>query len=450
MKKVLIVEDERNAREGLKVILQRDGIEVILCQGGKEAIEVMEAEDIDLLLTDVVMPGVDGIALLEWTLAHRPDTPVVLFTAYGDIDSAVDAIKKGAYDYLTKPLDIPRLENTIKRALEKRGLSLENRRLKETLKKTTLKGVVIGKGEKMRALLAKVTQFAQTDATLLILGETGVGKGLIAKAIHSISPRSSMPFLTVSCSALPETLLESEFFGFEKGAFTGAHSLRKGRFELAEGGTLLLNEVESIPPHLQPKLLRVLEEKEFERIGGIKTIRTDVRVIATANRDLKGLMEEGSFRRDLYYRLNILTIEVPPLRERRDEIPLLAHHFIEDLGRRHKKEIKCITKDAFNILIAYDWPGNVRELRNVMESAVIEAKGPCITTEDLPPSILQMDIPKKEEVMIPLCIPLGEVEKEVILKTLELTGWDKKKTAKLLGIGLKTLYRKISAFKLSY
>lgn len=441
---ILLAEDQKELREGLESLLKGLGLNCLSVTDGKEAIQVMKKDDVDILLSDIVMPGMNGLTLLDWTVKNRPDTVVILLTAYGDIDDAVSAIKKGAYDYLTKPVDLPRLENTIKRAQEKRELTLENKALKKGLQEHTLKNIVGISGES-RTVLDKIRQYAPTDTNILLVGETGVGKDLIARVIHSLSSRAGRPFVKVSCAALPETLLESELFGFEKGSFTGAQQSKKGRFELADGGTILLNEVESLSLPIQTKLLRVLEEKEFEKIGGVRTLKADVRIISSANKDLKALIEEGRFREDLYYRLKVLTMEIPPLMERREDIPLLLHHFLNLYSKNFNKGFKGFSKEAMRILTDYPWPGNVRELQNLMESITIEAKGSVINKGNLPPHILMGGFPKDERLTFDPGTPLSDMEKEAILYALRLTKGNKKRTAELLGIGLKTLYRKLAA-----
>ncbi len=445
---ILLVEDQKEFREGLEVLLKGLGFHVFSAVDGRDAIGLLKKTEVDILLSDVVMPCLDGISLLDWVLKNKPSTVVILLTAYGDIDSAVNAMKKGAYDYLTKPVDIPRLENTIKRAYEKRQLMLENKTLKKSLQENTFKSIV-GISDEINGVIDKIRQYAPTDANILITGETGVGKDLIARAIHSLSPRSSKSLVKVSCAALPETLLESELFGFEKGSFTGAHHSKKGRFEIADGGTILLNEVESLTLPIQAKLLRIIEEKEFERIGGVKTLKADVRIISTANKDLRVLVEEGSFREDLYYRLHVLSIEVPPLRERRDDIPLLLHHYLGVYSKNFKKSFRGFTKEAIKILTDYTWPGNVRELQNLMESVVIGARPPLIKKGNLPTHILMGGIPRDEKLTFDPGTSLEEIERSAIQYTLRLTQGNKKKAAELLGIGLKTLYRKLSSSELS-
>ncbi len=445
---ILLVEDQKELRDGLQVLLRGLHIDVLSAVNGQEAVDIMEKMDVDILLADVVMPVMDGISLLDWVVKKRLDTVVILLTAYGDIDQAVTAIKKGAYDYLTKPIDIPRLENTIKRAQEKRELMLENRMLKKSLNENTFKSIV-GMSDEVKILLDKIRQYAPIDTNILITGETGVGKDMIAGVIHSLSPRSSKPFIKVSCAALPETLLESELFGFEKGSFTGAGYSKKGRFEIADGGTILLNEVESLSLPIQAKLLRVIEEKNFERIGGEKTLKADVRIISTANKDLMALVDEGAFREDLYYRLKVLCLDVPPLRERSGDIPLLLHHFLALYSKTFKKNLKGFTKDAVRALCEYSWPGNVRELQHFVESITIDVNGSVIRKSDIPSHILIGGMPKEKKLTFEPGTPLFEMEKEAILHTLRLTGGNKSKTAELLGIGLKTLYRKLSDTPLS-
>lgn len=445
---VLLVEDEKSLREGLETFLRKSGFSVLSAQDGREAIRTLKKRDVDVVLTDIVMPGIDGMGLLDWIMEHRSETVPIILTAYGDIDSAVTAIKKGAYDYLTKPPDLPRLENIIRRAYEKRQLLVENRMLKKSLEENTFRSIV-GVSEGIRSVIERIKRYAPADTNILITGETGTGKDFIARIIHSLSPRRDRPFLKVSCAALPESLLESELFGFEKGSFTGANYSKKGRFEVANGGTILLNEVESLSLPIQAKLLRIIEEKEFERIGGTRVLKADVRIIAAANRDLKALIDEGLFREDLYYRLRVLTIELPPLRERKEDIPLLLHHYLDLYSKTFKKEIQGFSKEAMRLLSDYPWPGNVRELQNLVESLAIEARSPIIRKEDLPPHILVGGVPGDEKLTFEPGTPLAEMERKAILHTLRLTHGNKRKAAELLGIGLKTLYRKLSRLDLS-
>lgn len=407
MEKILIVDDEKNYLIILEALLSDEGYEVITTDSPEEALRVVESQEIDLLITDMKMPRMSGMELMDKMRQYHSEIPVIMMTAYATVDKAVTAMKKGAFDYITKPFRNEELILTIKKAINMRRLLQENRLLTEKLKERYQFGAIIGKSKQMLRIYDLIQRVAPTKATVLITGQSGTGKELIAKAIHFNSPRKENPFISINCGALPENLLESELFGHEKGAFTGATSLRKGRFELANQGTLFLDEISETSPSLQVKLLRVLQEMEFERVGGTNTLKVDVRVIAASNKDLKKEAENGNFRMDLFYRLNVLHIEVPPLKDRPDDIPLLINHFLEKIGKETKRTSLKLNNEALRRCFLYHWPGNVRELENTIERASILARGDEITPEDLPPEIWQVEeTPEETQKVSALPFPL--------------------------------------------
>lgn len=447
---VLIVDDEKNIREGLGTALQMDGYDVRLAADGKEAMSIINSTEMDLVITDLKMPGVSGEELLKYISSSYPTVPVIILTGHGTIESAVKAMRDGAYDFLTKPVNLDRLSLLVKRALANRELSLQHRALQdelETLNRKNTYSRIIGKSSQMRKVMNLVEQVAQTKASVLITGESGVGKELVADAIHNLSSRRDKPFIKVHCAALTESLLESELFGHEKGAFTGAIARKRGRFELAHTGTIFLDEIGEINQTVQIKILRVLQEKKFERVGGEETIEVDVRVISATNRDLKEEIEKGTFREDLYYRLNVVNIHVPPLRERKEDIPLLATAFLKEFAEENGKDIEGIDPKARLVLYAYSWPGNIRELRNCIESAVVMAKSNIITLDDLPPTINSSS--DGDCIKITMGTSLSEAEKEIIRCTLNHEKGNKSRTAEILGIGRKTLHRKLQEYGLA-
>jgi len=393
MESILIVDDERNYLLVLETLLADAGYEVITCDNASEALEVTSSHDLDLVITDMRMPGVDGMEFLVQLRSLQPEIPVIMMTAYATVEKAVEAMKCGAFDYITKPFKNEELILTIRKALEMHRLKQENRLLSQELQERFKFGNIVGKSKAMRQVYEIIEKVAQTRASVLITGESGTGKELIARAIHFNSPRSDKPFVSVNCSALPETLLESELFGHERGAFTGAVTRRKGRFELAHNGTLFLDEVGDMSPALQVKLLRVLQEMRFERVGGTATLQVDARLVAASNRDLKREVEIGRFREDLYYRLKVVHINMPPLRERRDDIPLLVHHFLRKVAKANGLPVKKVSHEALKYLYQYDWLGNVRELENVIERAVILCDGDEIRPQDLAEELFQQRLP---------------------------------------------------------
>ncbi len=444
--KLLIVDDEKHIREGLEKALSTDGYDVELASDGKDALERIEEGDIDLVITDLKMPNLSGEELMKEALDKFPYLPIIILTGHGTIENAVEAMRNGAYDYLTKPLNIDKLSLIVNRALENSSLKRQYRELLNQLKKKFSFENIIGKSSTMKQVFETIEQVAPSRANVLIYGESGTGKEMIADAIHHNSPRRDRSYVKVHCAALPETLLESELFGHEKGAFTGAIARKRGRFELANTGTIFLDEIGEINIQTQVKLLRVIQEREFERVGGEEPIKVDVRIISATNKSLKEEIEKGNFREDLYYRLDVVSIHVPPLRERTDDIPLMVHKFIEEISAENNKEIEGITNGALQALMSYKWPGNVRELRNVIESIVVLTKSKVITEQELPSYILAKD--EKSSLRVPAGIDLAEAEKRFILFTLENTGGNKSKASEVLKIGRKTLHRKLAEYGL--
>jgi DNA-binding NtrC family response regulator len=439
--RILIAEDEKNIREGLAAALEMDGHEVATAPDGNEALKRFQKGDIDLVITDLRMPGLSGEELLERILTDSPGHPVIVLTGHGTVETAVKAMRMGAWDFLTKPVNLDYLSILVKQALDNRQLVLKHRRLLEELERHKRFRTFTGNSAAMRCVFDTTSRAAPTKASILITGESGVGKELVANAIHELSPREDKPFIKVHCAALATSLLESELFGHEKGAFTGAVGRKRGRFELANEGTLFLDEIGEIDQNIQIKLLRVLQEKKFERVGGEETIESDVRIVSATNKDLKKEIEKGNFREDLYFRLNVVTIEVPPLRERKDDLPLLITAFLKEFSEENGKKIEGIDDKARSCLYTYNWPGNVRELRNCIESAVVMSRGNLITEEDLPPPLRK----NSEEgwIRIPLGISMEEAEKLIIRETLSACKGNQSKAAEILGVGRKTIHRKL-------
>lgn len=441
---VLVVEDDRSSREALARALSEAGMEVAVAGSGEEAIDHLGLSSVDVVVSDVMMGRVSGIDLLTHVEAHHPDTAVILVTGHGTIDSAVDAMRRGAYDYVTKPIDLDRLEFVVGRAHRRQSLLRENQDLRQELRRRFSVAGIIGQSAVMRDVLEQVEQVAGTNATVLISGESGTGKELVATAIHHNSGRAEARMVRVNCAALPESLIESELFGHERGAFTGAHRTRKGRFELADGGTMFLDEIGDLTLATQVKLLRAIQEREVERVGGQTPIRVDVRLIAASKHDLKQAMLAGRFRDDLYYRLNVVKVHIPPLRERPGDVPLLLDHFLATFCKEHGRSIRGFSAAARAKLMAYDWPGNVRELRNLVESLVVTARGDEITVQTLPDGVApQRDAPRFQ---LPMGRRLDQVERLYTLRTLELVGGNKSRAANMLGIGKKTLYRRLHQY----
>ncbi len=442
---VLIVEDEKNTREGMERAL-RGRYQILQADSAERALQLLDEASVQVVLTDLRLPGMDGLALVRRALAHESQPFCVLLTAYGSIETAVEAMKAGAHDFLTKPVNLDQLELVLQRALHSRQLEADNRNLRVQLDEKYGLEAFIGKTPVMEELFDLIRQVAPSRATVLIEGESGTGKELVAHAIHRLSPRAKGPFVAVHCAALSQTLLESELFGHEKGAFTGAVERRRGRFELAEGGTLFLDEISEIEPALQVKLLRVLEERAFERVGGQETLEADIRLITATNRDLAQLARDGKFRQDLFFRLNVVAVNLPPLRERADDIPLLAQAFLKELARENGKTVEGVAPEALQVLMAYAWPGNVRELRNVIERMVVLARHKVLTVGDLPPGIQAAD---PAGAGAPPAATLAEGERRMILAALEAQQGNRTLAARRLGISRRTLHRKLSEFGLT-
>jgi two-component system response regulator HydG len=439
---ILIVEDDKNNLLSLEKIFTRESMRVLTSLDGREGLEMVRKHRVDVILTDLMMPGMGGDDLLQAAKTVSPDTEVVLMTAYGTVGTAVEAMKTGAYDFVEKPLKRAAIVKTVQKALEKHSLVVENRTLKKRLKKFEER-TMIGNSPVFRQSLEIAMQAAPSMATVLITGESGTGKELVARAIHDYSSRADGQFVAVNCAALPETIMEAELFGYERGAFTGAIQQREGRFKIADKGTIFLDEVAEMSPAVQVKLLRVLQEGEFEPLGG-KTTPTDVRVVAATNRDLEEEINRGTFREDLYYRLNVIVVNLPPLRRRLDDVPLLVEHFVSLYASRNNKEIDGITDEAMDLMSSYYWPGNVRELENVVERGVVLTRGPMITPKDLPTHISQGQR-FQGQVTFSIGTPIAEIEFRMIKETLRYTKGDKKLAAQLLGIAPRTIYRKLEA-----
>jgi len=444
---IVVIDDEKNIREGLGAALELDGYSVLLAESGERGLELVTTLDVDLVITDLRMPGISGEEVLRKVTADSPGIPVIVLTGHGTVETAVEAMRCGAYDFLTKPLNLDRLSLLVKRALQNRELVLQHRELEREVESRKSFEQIIGNSPAMQRLFEVVKRVAPTKASVLITGESGVGKELIANALHNLSTRAAKPFIKVHCAALAETLLESELFGHEKGAFTGAMARKRGRFELAHGGTIFLDEIGEINQSVQIKILRVLQERRFERVGGEESVEVDVRVITATNRDLPAEIAAGKFREDLFYRLNVVSMEVPPLRERKDDLPLMITAFIREFSQENGKRIEGIDPRARAALYAYDWPGNVRQLRNCIESAVVLTSGTIITLDDLPPSVHPSD--EAQSLILPRGLTMAEAEKRVILHTLTACNNNKTRTAETLGIGRKTLHRKLSEYGMS-
>ena len=441
---ILIVDDEKNTRDGLSRAL-RGEYAVAEAENGLRALEWLETHHADVVLSDLRMPGMDGMGLLSRLLARDPKPVLILLTAYGSIETAVEAMKRGAYDFLAKPVNLDRLELLLKRALAERNLGAENRRLKAQLDSKFGFENIIGTSPAMQEVFDVIRQVAPTRTTVLIQGESGTGKELVARALHQISPRSQGPFVAVHCAALAPTLLESELFGHEKGAFTGAAERRRGRFELADGGTLFLDEIGEIDPMLQVKILRVLEERQFERVGGTQTISVDVRLVTATNRDLAKMVAAGTFREDLFYRLHVVNVVLPPLRERDGDIVLLAQHYLNVLAAEHGKKVQGFTPEAMDALTSHAWPGNVRELRNAVERMIVLSGGDKLTVRDLPP-MLRASAARAEPA--PSGSVLRDAERHLIEEALRRNKGSRTKAAAELGISRRTMHRKLNEFGL--
>jgi DNA-binding NtrC family response regulator len=448
MSTILVVDDEQHTREGLRAGLKGRNREILLAEDAEHALAALHRAKIDLMIADIRMPGMDGMELLQKSKEKYPDTEVVMLTGHGTVEQAVEAMREGAYDYLMKPVNLDELDLLVEKVLEKRRLELSEEFYQRRYPPQPALEGMLGVSPQMQAIFERIQQVARSRATVLITGESGTGKELAARAIHQASGRAERRFVPVNCSALTESLLESELFGHERGAFTGAYKQKKGYFEIADGGTIFLDEIAETNSATQVKLLRILETREFERVGGTATIRVDVRLVAATNADLGRLVEQGRFREDLYYRLRVVTIHIPPLRERKEDVPLLIRHFVEELARENGKPSLSIDREAVEVLARQDWPGNVRHLRNTVESLVVLAKADRITLDDLPPEI-RGSSPQESVIVVPRSIPLKEVERKVILETLKDQKGNRTRTAEVLGIGRRTLIRKLQEYGVS-
>ncbi|HXL45457.1 MAG TPA: sigma-54 dependent transcriptional regulator [Candidatus Binatia bacterium] len=440
---LLVADDDPGLRESLERTLTREGYRVVLASDGRAALERVQAGGVDLIVTDLRMPGLTGLELLRAAKAIMPDVDVILLTAFGTVEEAVKAMKDGAYDFLTKPFRREQLVKLVDKALERRDLIEQNKALKKQLEDIRAKGQMIGASPAFRRMLTLVDQIADSSATILIQGESGAGKELVARTIHERSGRRNGPFVAVNCAALPETLLESELFGYEKGAFTGAAGRKEGRFELANGGTLFLDEVADLSLVTQPKILRMLQEGEFERLGGTRTLQVDVRIVAATNQDLAEMVKEKRFREDLYYRLNVITVRVPPLRERHEDIRVLAQHYLRVYAAKNGRKLEGFSNEALERLESYAWPGNVRELENLIERTVLLARKDRIDAEDLPEEVAGVKRPPRDAILELVGTPLADIEQRLLDETLRITGGNKTQAAKLLGIDVRTVARKL-------
>ncbi len=451
--RIVVIDDEVNAATALETLLREDGYQVASAHDARAGLLLLEKAEADVVLTDLRMPGMDGLELLQKVKEVRPETMVILMTAYGTVKTAVRAMKLGAEDYLGKPIDVEELEVVLQKVIEKKRLQEEARSLRERLDHKYRLDNLVGESPEMLAVFKTIRQVATSNASVLLLGESGTGKELFAQALHQNSPRKSKPFIRVACASLPETLLESELFGHEKGSFTGAISSRAGRFEIADGGTLFLDEIGDITPTVQVKLLRFLEEREFERVGGNKTYKVDVRIVAATHRDLTKKLEDGSFREDLYYRMNVIEIHIPTLRERAGDIPLLALHFLRKYAASNGKDIQGISDEVMALLLHHGWPGNVRELENAIERAVVLADQSVLTPVHFPTlKKLGASLPAPTAASAPMgvAIPgstLAEIEKEAILRTLEAVGGSTSRAASMLKISPRKIQYKLKEYQ---
>jgi len=442
---VLVVDDEEGVRASFRVLLE-DECTVLEAEDGERALEVLRRHEVDVVMLDQRMPGEPGIDVLSRIKTLDPSVVVVLATAVREVRTAVEAIKRGAYDYITKPFDVEDIELLVRRALDKRALEREVLYLRSTLPRGV--DTMVGRNVEMARIYQLIAQIAPTSATVLVTGESGTGKELVARAIHAQSPRARRPFVAVNVAALPDALVESELFGHEKGAFTGALAQKPGRFELAHSGTLFLDEIGSLRLDLQTKLLRALQQREIERLGGGRTVRVDVRVVAATNVNLRQAVRERRFREDLYYRLNVVPIAVPPLRERRDDIPLLVDHFLAKYAREFNRDVRGVSAGALEVLARYDWPGNVREMENIIQRSVVLAGGPVLQLQDLP---LDLALPETgarlgEDTGLPLREAREQFERQYVLRVLERVGWNQSRAARVLGLHRNTLLSKLGAW----
>jgi two-component system NtrC family response regulator/two-component system response regulator HydG len=446
--RLVVIDDEVNAAAALETLLREDGYEVSRAHDAKSGLALLETTDADVVLTDLRMPGMDGLELLARIKEIRPETMVILMTAYGTVKTAVRAMKMGAEDYLGKPIDVEELEVILQKVLEKKRLLEETRVLRERVQTKYRFDNLVGESPEMLAAFKTIQQVASSSSSVLLLGESGTGKELFAQALHQNSPRRNKPFVKVACAALPETLLESELFGHEKGSFTGALYTRAGRFEMADGGTLFLDEIGDISPTVQVKLLRFMEEREFERVGGNRTYKVDVRIVCATHRDLTKKLQDGTFREDLYYRLNVIEIHVPALRERPGDIPVLAHHFLKKYADANRKSVRGISDEALALLLRHAWPGNVRELENAIERAVVLAAEPVLNPSHFP-TLRRLETAAPNGSAATVTIPgstFAEIEREAILRTLEAVGGSTSRAAALLGISARKIQYKVKEY----
>jgi DNA-binding NtrC family response regulator len=448
---ILIVDDEQNTREALEVILCREGHTVLSAESGYAALDHLQSQPVDCVISDIKMPGIDGLTLLQRVKAHDAGIVMVMMSGHSDVTAAVEAMKQGAFDYLVKPFGKSQLLQTVEKALTLRAVLVENLALKRQIQDHIAHAQVIGSSPAWHQIRQLIEQVAPSRATVLLSGESGTGKELVANLLHRLSPRTAQPFIPLNAAALPNTLLEAELFGYEKGAFTGAQQRKPGRFELADGGTLFIDEIGEMPMDVQVKLLRVLQESTFERLGGTRTLQVDVRIVAATNKDLAQEIAARRFREDLYYRINVIAIPLPPLRERPEDIPLLVHHFLRKYNQQNQKAITAIQQQTLQRLQAYHWPGNVRELENVIERAVVLAQGPTIGIAELPPHLQD-----QKPVIIPddQCVlsghaTLAEIEREAIVQALRHSSGNRQAAARALDIGVATLYRKLKDYHIS-
>ncbi len=457
MHRVLVIDDEESIRELLKDFLEGEGMDVVSASNGEAGLNLLKEEKFDLFLLDLMMPVMSGLDVLREAASEGINVPSIVITAHATVQTAVEAMKLGAFDYITKPFNLEEFYIAVKRALDVSRLQEENIRLKKELRKKFGYSKIIGNSVHIQDVIKFIEKIADTDSTVLVTGESGTGKELVAKTIHFNSTRYKKPFVPLNCAAIPKDILESELFGHEKGAFTGALNTRIGRFELADHGSLFLDEIGELAPALQVKLLRVLQEKEFERVGGIKTIKVDVRIIAATNKDLEKAVKEGSFREDLFYRLNVIPLHLPPLRKMKEDIPLLAEYFNKEISRRKKKDPSRISAEAMNCMVNYRWPGNVRELENLIERLIILKEGNIVTPEDLPERLLEHYVkkaPVKDHELsgegIDLNLMLDEIENNMIVQALEISKGVKSKAASLLGLNRTTLIEKMKKKSIDY
>jgi two-component system response regulator HydG len=459
---VLVVDDEPGLAEGMAEALERIGLRAIACTSGREALRRIDEEEVDLVLTDLVMHEVDGMDVLRAAKQRHPDCEVIVISGQGDVEAAVDAIKAGAATYIRKPLRVEEVRAVVEKQIDRLALSRRRDELERRVDESYGIAGIVGRSESMRSVLTLVRQVADTNATILILGESGTGKELIAQAIHRLARRRQAAFVAINCAAMSETLLESELFGHEKGAFTGAVRSHRGKFEYADGGTLFLDEIGDMPLTLQAKLLRVLETREVVRVGSNEPVKVDVRIVAATNKDLEQAVREGRFREDLYFRIKVVTIRLPPLRSRRDDVPMLIDRFVREFAGLHGRAVTGVTTAAMAKLSNYEWPGNVRQLRNVMETAVLVSTGPSIDVANLPAEIAAVHAPvaageaqpappgsgasATASILDDLVMPLDEVERILVRNALRQSGGNRERAAKALGISERTLYRKIKEY----